>query len=158
MDKIKIMFVCHGNICRSPMAEYIMKKIVSDNGLSDRFIIDSAATSLEEIGNDIYPLAKRTLSSHNVPFSRHSARQVAKNGYYIYDYFLVMDRSNMRDILEIMDGDSEHKIYYLASFAFNKLEISDPWYSRNFEEAYSDIYQSCKKLLAKVIHNHRLIE
>lgn len=134
---VKVLFVCHGNICRSPMAEFILKKIVKDNNLEDRFEIDSAATSTEEIGNDIYPPAKECLLKHNIHFKRHSAKQVTKSDLEYYDYIIAMEEYNIRNLQRLV-GDS-NKYSLLLDYADTNGNISDPWYSGDFETAYREI-------------------
>lgn len=136
---VKILFVCHGNICRSPMGEYIMK------ALSKNVECASAATSTEEIGNDIYPPAKRKLKEKGIPFSTHHARQIRKQDYSYYDYILCMDDYNLRNLKSYYNNDPEHKIYKLLS----DRSVSDPWYTGDFEQAYNDIYQGCKEWLER---------
>ena len=155
MDKIKILFVCHGNICRSPMAEYIMKEKVRKNALSSQFIISSKATSCEEIGNDIYPPAKKILSNFKIPYEKHYASQVTKDDYDFYDYILVMDYYNLSNIKRIVGFDDKQKIKLLLSFAENYSgEISNPWYSGNFEKTYQEIMDGCEGLLKYILENH----
>lgn len=141
----KILFVCHGNICRSPMAEYIMKSMVESCGMADRFEIASAATSTEEIGNDIYPPAKRTLTRHSISFGRRRARQMTASDYYYYDLIFVMDRNNMRWMKYIMPQEilqDEHfpdKVRMLMALTGESRDVADPWYTGDFERTYDDI-------------------
>ena len=147
---IKVMFVCHGNICRSPMAEFIMKKLVSDAGLSSSFTIASSATSTEELGNQVYPLARSELTKHGIGCSGKTAVQLRKSDYDIYDLFVGMDTANIRNMNRIFGSDSEGKIYKLLTFAGRSDDVSDPWYSRDFSRAYADIEEGCKGLLRKL--------
>ena len=133
----KIMFVCHGNICRSPMAKYIFKSLTND------YYVESRATSTEEIGNDIYPPIKKVLDNHNISYDRHYAKQLTKDEFEEYDYILVFDYNNLRNIKR-MFGESE-KVELL-----NDYEIDDPWYTRDFERAYKETYEGCIKLLDKL--------
>ena len=150
---IKIMFVCHGNICRSPMAEFIMKKLVTDAGLSDRFYIASSATSTEELGNPVYPPARSELAKHDIGCSGKTAVQLRKSDYDRYDYFIGMDTANIRNMNRIFGSDRDGKIYKLLTFAGRSDDVSDPWYSRKFDTAYADIEEGCKGLLAKLMED-----
>lgn len=144
----KILFVCHGNICRSAMAEFIMKDLVKKEGLEDEFYIESAATSREEIGNDLYPPAKRKLREKGIPFERHYARQVTKKDYGIFDYIFVMDANNQRNIKKIIPNNPEHKIHLLL----DGKSIADPWYTDDFETCYNDLLKGCKTWLERIIY------
>ena len=144
---IKIMFVCHGNICRSPMAEFIMKKLVSDNCLSDSISIASSATSTEELGNSVYPPAKAELAKHGIGCSGKTAVQLRKSDYDKYDMFIGMDTANIRNMNRIFGNDKDGKIYKLLTFAGRGDDVSDPWYSRDFGKAYSDIDEGCRGLM-----------
>jgi len=150
---IKVMFVCHGNICRSPMAEFIMKKLVSDSGLSDQFYIASSATSTEELGNSLYPPAKSELAKHGIGCAGKTAVQLRKTDYDKYDYFIGMDTANIRNMNRIFGSDKDGKIYKLLTFAGRSDDVSDPWYSRDFGTAYDDIEEGCKGLLEQLIKN-----
>ncbi len=142
---IRILFVCHGNICRSPMAECIMNRLCRERGAD--ISCDSAATSREEIGNDIYPAAKRTLSAHGVPYFPRRARQVSRGDYEKYDLILCMERFNLRNLSRIIPSDPEHKIRLLSDFTSAPgRDISDPWYSGEFEKAYAEILEGCEGL------------
>ena len=147
---IRILFVCHGNICRSPMAEFIMKHLVNEAGCQDKFFISSAAATSEETGSDMYPNAKAELRKHNIEFGNHRARKITKSEAHEWDVIIAMDKENVEDLLYILGRESESKVKLLMSFTGennkNK-EVSDPWYTRNFERAYNDIYQGCECLL-----------
>lgn len=144
---IRILFVCHGNICRSPMAMFIMKKMVKDKGLENDFLIESAATSTEEIGNNMYPPAKRKLSEKNIPFIAHRARQIGFDEYDEWDYIFCMDGNNMRNLRYIICADPKQKIYKLL----DTKDVADPWYTRDFEQAYQDIYKGCEMWLDRIL-------
>lgn len=144
----KILFVCLGNICRSPMAEFIMKKMVKDAGREAEFEISSAATSDEVIGYDIYPPAKECLRRHGIPFDRRGARQVTDADYAYYDRLFVMDLENRSD-MKCRFHDSEGKIQLLMSLAGKEIAIPDPWYTGDFESTYRDICEALTHLLAK---------
>ena len=148
---IKVMFVCHGNICRSPMAKYIFQDIVNKNNLTDLFIIDSSATSREEIGNDLYNESKKVLNIHNINYDKHSAKQLKKSDYEKYDYILFMDDYNKYNISKIIDNDYNNKIHKLTHYLESDKkdsDIIDPWYSRKFEECYNEIYDSLTAFLS----------
>jgi len=151
----KVMFVCHGNICRSTMAEFILKDILKNKGIQQNFIVESCATSTEEIwngiGNPIYPPAQAELKRNGIPFDTSKrAVQITKSDYDKYDYFLCMDNNNIRNALRILGGDPENKVKLLLSFTETKRDVSDPWYSRNFTTAYNDIYEGCSAFLKEI--------
>ena len=151
MNKIKISFICHGNICRSPMAEFIFKKLVLDNGVSDKFYIDSKAVSYEETGNPVYPPARAELKKHGISCDGKFAVTLTKNDYNNYDYFVYMDNWNYRRIISIFGNDNENKVYKLLSFTGSNRDVDDPWYSGDFSTAYNDIYEGCVALLNFII-------
>ena len=144
----KILFVCHGNICRSPMAEFVMKDLAARAGLSEEFEIASAATSSEEVGNPVYPPARRKLAEHGIPCSSHAARQLVSGDYEEYDLLIGMDRANLHNIERIVGGDPQGKVRLLLQFAGRGDEVADPWYTRDFEQAYADISAGCAALLS----------
>lgn len=146
MKKINILFVCLGNICRSPMAEFIMKYLVSEDGISDNYYISSAATSDEEQGNGMHYGTRRVLTDKGIPFTEHYARKLSKDDYDKYDYIIGMDQNNIRDMLLFFGGDPKNKISLLLSFAGENRSVADPWYTGNFEKTYNDIFLGCKEL------------
>ena len=142
----KVMFLCHGNICRSPMAEFIFKDMTRDLDI----YTESKAVSREEIGNPIYPPAADTLRRHNIHFGRHSARQITRDDYEEFDYIIVMERYNMPRLLKIIGEDDKNKVCRLLDFTENPKDIEDPWYSGNFEKVFEEISRGCKGLLDKI--------
>ena len=148
---IKVLFICHGNICRSPMAEFIFKDMVKKMGIEKEFFVHSSATSTEEIwgdiGNTVYPLAKKKLAEHNISCEGKRAVQLKKEDYNKYDYIIGMEQVNVRNILKIVKEDKENKVFRLMDFTDNKKDIQDPWYSGNFDITYDEIYEGCKGLL-----------
>ena len=144
---IKILFVCHGNICRSPMAEFIMKDLVQKAGLSSQFEIASAATSTEEIGNPVYPPARRKLAEHGISCSGKTARQMRREDYSRWDLLIGMDRANLRRMQQICGGDPDGKIHLLMDYTSRPGEVADPWYSGDFDTAWTDILEGCEGLL-----------
>lgn len=142
----KILFICHGNICRSVMAEFVFKHLAEQAGLSDQFEVASAAVSREEIGNDIYPPAQRKLREKGIPFTHHAARQVTLADYAYYDHLICADRSNLHWLNRIIGADRDHKV----SLMMETRDVADPWYTGDFEEAYQDIEDACKGIISKV--------
>ena len=153
----KIMFVCHGNICRSPMAEFIFKRIAADAGRSADFLVSSSATSTEEIwrgvGNPIYPPAARELSRHGIPYDRREATLLLAEDYGRYDMFIGMDSNNIRNMYRIFGSDPDGKISKLMSYTDSDADVSDPWYTERFDRAYADIYAGCAALFEKLTQN-----
>ncbi|MBP3310753.1 MAG: low molecular weight phosphotyrosine protein phosphatase [Butyricicoccus sp.] len=142
---IKILFLCHGNICRSPMAEFVMKDIVRRAGLEDEFYIESAATSTEEIGNPVYPPARRLLAEHGIDCSGKTARQLRKDDYDRFDLLIGMDRSNLRGMRRICGED--RKMHLLLDYTERPGDVADPWYTRDFEATWRDVRDGCEGLL-----------
>ncbi|MBQ7209809.1 MAG: low molecular weight phosphotyrosine protein phosphatase [Paludibacteraceae bacterium] len=147
---IKIVFVCHGNICRSPMAEFVMRSLANEAGRGGEFEIASAAVSREETGNDIYPPAKRKLTEKGIPFTRRSASQITLADYQYYDYVVCMDRSNLRYLERIIGDDTCHKVSLLMEWTGVLRDVADPWYTGDFEIAYQDILNGCKAMLEQI--------
>ncbi len=146
----KILFVCHGNICRSPMAEFVMKELVAKAGLSAQFEIASAATSTEEIGNAVYPPARRKLAEHGISCEGKTARQVTRQDYEHYDLLIVMDHNNLRNLRRMMGEDTENKIHLLMAYTERPGEVADPWYTGDFEETWRDVLEGCRGLLQQL--------
>ena len=135
---VRVVFVCHGNICRSPMAEYLFKYYVKNKGTSDKFIIDSMATSTEEIGNGVHRGTKKILDKFNIDYSNHRATQIRYSDYDKYDFIIVMDRNNIYNLRRIFE-DKDNKVHLFLGYAGINRDISDPWYTGNFDETYKDI-------------------
>ena len=148
---IKILFICHGNICRSPMAEFEMKDMVKKSGLEKEFLIESAATSTEEIGNPVYPPARRKLAEHGIDCSGKTARQLRKSDYEKYDLLIDMDRANLRNMRRICGGNSMDKMHLLMDFTDRPGEVADPWYTRDFDATWRDVDEGCRGLLEMLL-------
>ena len=161
-DRIeRILFVCHGNICRSPMAEYIFKYLAREAGAEHRFEVASAAVSMEEIGNDIYPPAKIKLVEHRIPFGHHAAHQITPEEYEYYDKVICADLDNLWRLPslvhvnydDIMDYyDPSDKVSLMMQWTGENRDVSDPWYTRDFESAYRDIFAACSAILNSYLH------
>jgi len=147
--KKKILFVCHGNICRSPMAEFVMKDLVRKAGREDEFEIASAATSTEEIGNEVYPPARRKLAEHGIGCKGKTARQMTRQDYAHYDLLIGMDSWNIRNMLRICGSDPEGKIQMLMDYTQRPGDVADPWYTGDFEATWRDVLEGCQCLLAR---------
>ncbi|MBE6547576.1 MAG: low molecular weight phosphotyrosine protein phosphatase [Ruminococcaceae bacterium] len=150
------MFVCHGNICRSPMAEFIFKKLLSDRGMSESFVVQSSATSTEEIwgdiGNPVYPPAKRELALHGISCEGKRAVQLTRGDSAKYDMFIGMDSNNIRNMRRILDSSAHGKIYKLMDFTERGGDVADPWYSDRFDIAFRDIHEGCICLLEYIVN------
>ena len=148
---IKIMFVCHGNICRSPMAEFVFKKMVFEKEVSEKFLVSSSATSTEEIwngvGNPVYPPAKAELAKHGISCEGKRAVRLRAEDYNKYDLFIGMDSANLRNMKVIFGGDPQNKIRKLMNYANSAKDVADPWYTRDFSATYRDIYEGCSALI-----------
>ena len=144
---MRILFVCHGNICRSPMAEFVMKHLVAEAGLSDQFEIASAATSTEEIGNPVYSPARRKLAEHGIGCEGKTARQMTRDDYRYYDKVVAMDRNNLRNLRRMFGDDTEHKISLLMDHTRRPGDVADPWYTGDFEATWRDVLEGCRGLL-----------
>lgn len=146
----RILFVCLGNICRSPMAEFVMKQLVEEAGLADEFEIASAATSAEELGNGVYPPVRRLLLRHGINPDGKTARQMSKADYARYDLLIGMDSANIRNMTRICGGDPNHKIARLLDYSGDPRDILDPWYTRDFEQTWRDVQEGCRGLLKRL--------
>ena len=146
---IKILFVCHGNICRSPMAEYVIKDLVQKAGLSGHFHIESAATSREEIGNPVYPPARRKLAEHGIACDGHAARQITKEDYDEYDLLIGMDQENLKNMYRIFGKDA-NKVHLLMDYTDHPGDVADPWFTGDFEATWQDVTAGCEGLLQDI--------
>lgn len=147
----KLLFVCHGNICRSPMAEFIFKALANAYGMAEHFYVESAAVSTEEIGCGIYPPARRCLTQHGVPFDNaKTARQVTRQDYAKFDRIICMDSSNLRQIRRIIPDDPEGKIHLMMSYTGSGRDVADPWYTGDFETTFHDILNACQAMLSQL--------
>ena len=148
---IKILFVCHGNICRSPMAEFVMKDMVKKKGVSDMFEIASAATSTEELGNPVYPPARRKLLEKGLNCSGKTSTQMTADDYRYYDYIIAMDRYNLRNMERFVGNDPEGKVSLLMDYTPTPRDVADPWYTGDFEQTWEDVNTGCEGLLKRLI-------
>lgn len=151
MTMKRILFVCLGNICRSPMAEFVMKDLVEKTGLQGQFYIDSAATSTEEIGNEVYPPARRKLAEHGISCKGKTARQMTRADYDRFDLLIGMDTSNIRNMKRICGDDPEGKIHQLMDYTDRPGDVADPWYTGDFETTWQDVSEGCRGLLSSLI-------
>ena len=145
-----MLFVCHGNICRSVAAKFICKQLIKEQKLENEFYIDSCATSLEEIGNPIYPPMKKVLEKHHILLEKHYARQITKEDYNNFDYIFIMDNNNMRNIKHLLGEDIDHKIYLIKDFVGKNGYIEDPWYTGNYELVFNDLYDCIQRIIEKL--------
>lgn len=150
----KILFVCHGNICRSPMAEFIMKQKVEERGIEEDFYIESCATSSEEIGNPVYPPAKQVLQRRGINCSAKRARKITKGDYERFDYIVCMDSNNLRNLKLMFPNDNGKKISKILSFTGIDRDVADPWYTRDFSKTEEDILIGCKALLEHILRGN----
>lgn len=146
----RILFVCLGNICRSPMAEYVMRDLVRQAGLEDQVQVASAATSREELGNPVYPPARRKLAEHGIACEGHAARQMTAADYDRFDLLIGMDQNNLRNMNRICGGDPQHKLRMLMDYTDRPGEVADPWYTGDFERTWQDVLAGCQGLLAQL--------
>ena len=144
---IRIMFVCHGNICRSPMAEFVMKRLVREAGREDEFFIRSSATSTDEIGSPVYPPARRELTKHGIDTAGKVAVRLTIDDYDKYDLFVGMDSANIRNMTRMLGGDPDGKIRKLMEYTSRGGDVADPWYTGDFEATWDDVYEGCTELL-----------
>lgn len=147
----KVLFVCLGNICRSPMAEFVMKDLVKKANVSQQFEIASAATSREELGNTVYPPARQELAKHGIGCSGKTARQITKEDYEYYDYIVAMDYSNVRNLERMLGPDTEHKISMLLDYTNHPGQVADPWYTGDFGATWNDVLEGCQGLLKQIL-------
>lgn len=147
---IRVLFVCHGNICRSPMAEFVLKDMVRRKGIAEKFEIESCATSTEEIGNPVYPPARRKLSQHGISCSRKTARQMTSYDYERFDYIFAMDRNNLRNMQRFINGDPDGKVSLFMELAGITRDVADPWYSGDFDATWDDVNLGCEAFLKKL--------
>ena len=150
---IKVLFVCHGNICRSPMAEFVMKDLVKQAGLEAAFQIASAATSAEELGNPVYPPARRILAQHGISCAGKTARQLTRADYGRYDLLIGMDGANLRNMQRLFGGDPDGKISLLLDHAGVRRDVADPWYTGDFQATWDDVTTGCTALLEELRHS-----
>ena len=146
----KILFICHGNICRSPMAEFVMKDLVRKAGLEESFYIESAATSREELGNPVYPPARRKLAEHGISCQGKTARHLTREDYQSFDLLVGMDWANLRNMERICGGDPQGKLHLLLDYTARPGQVADPWYTGDFDATWRDMLEGCQGLLAQL--------
>ena len=148
--RIRLLFICHGNICRSPMAEFVMKALAAKAGLAERLEIASAATSTEEIGNPVYPPAQRKLAEHGIGCAGKTARQMTRRDYEAYDYLIAMDRNNLRNMQRFVGSDPAGKVSLLMNHTARPGDVADPWYTGDFDATWRDMAEGCAALLEEL--------
>lgn len=146
---IRILFICHGNICRSPMAEFVMKDMAAKAGRTEDFFIESAATSSEELGNPVYPPARKILREHGIDCSGKTARRIVREDYDMYDMLICMDERNMGNMRKVFGSDPEGKIHKLLDFTDRPGDVADPWYTGDFEATWRDVTEGCENILKR---------
>ena len=151
----KILFVCHGNICRSPMAEFVMKHLVREVGLADEIIVESKALHRDELGSDTHRGTREVLRAHGIPFSKRSAALMTAADYAAYDCIIGMDTENMRDLDRLTGGDPDGKVHRLLSYTGEERDVADPWYTGNFDATYRDVDAGCRALLRELMQDKR---
>ena len=149
----KILFVCHGNICRSPMAEFVMKQLVREAGLSDEISVASKALHRDELGSDTHRGTREVLRAHGITFTKRSATLMTATDYSAYDCIIGMDTENMHDLDRLTGGDPQHKVHRLLSYIGEERDVADPWYTGNFEVTYRDVNAGCRALLHDLMQN-----
>lgn len=154
---IKILFVCHGNICRSPMAEFVMKRMVSEEGLSGEFEIASAATSTEELGNPVYPPARKILAEHGISCAGKTSRQMTRDDYDYYDCIIAMDKNNLRNMQRFVGADPQKKVSLLMAHTGESRDVADPWYTGDFQATWEDVNEGCGAILTKLKNGKELL-
>ena len=158
MAKVSILFVCLGNICRSPMAEFVFRDMVERSGLGDKFHIESAATSNEEVGNPVHRGTVAKLKQHKISCAGKTARQMEKSDYYKFDMIIGMDTNNVRNIMRIVGKDPKHKVFRFLDLAEKPRDIADPWYTGIFDVTNNDINEGCEELIMKIVEDGILYE
>ena len=149
----KILFICHGNICRSPMAEFVMKQLVREAGLVDKILVESKALHRDEIGSDTHRGTREVLRTHNIPFSKRRATLMTAADYSAFDIIIGMDTENMNDLDRLTGGDPEGKVHRLLSYIGEERDVADPWYTGNFDVTYRDVDSGCRALLQTLTEN-----
>ncbi len=148
---VKILFICHGNICRSPMAEFVFKDLAEKSGMGEQFYVASAATSCEEIGNPVHHGTAKILDGLGISYAGKCAIHLEKSDYEKYDYLVCMDNANVRNTLRIVGDDAEKKVHKLLAFIGSYEEVADPWYTGDFDKTYKDVLSGCKGLLRHIV-------